>query len=402
MSQILTKRNSDVNISVLIKNAPLNPIIDTLLLAPVAPKQADNKLVPYYDAEDVATDFDTDSDVYKKAEAYFAEAGSARLDIIKVSNSTVQIPQVKKKPAAPTQVDVEATGDGAKVTDDFETTMVDVDGYVAGLIPNLYCGAKYVLMAMPDYDKTDASATENAKNRYIRSVIEVSNYVYDNQQTILVSAVDNIIDLKTIYDAVGTKVASGAKNKLGNTIIFANNNEGQYPEVEAVAYAVGRIPLDWMRIHDLAGIDTNDWNEAEYEQIMAYNGLTMTNKAGDIVVSNSKTVDGTYIDHTFGAQYIVNAIQVKIQKFLNDNNFLPYDNDGIALLKAQLESVMTDIGSIGLLARENGKPIYSVTTASREDVASDDYERRIYRGTKVTCTLATAIEKVNLTLEITK
>lgn len=399
MSQILTKRNSDVNISVLIKSAPLNPIVDTLLLAPVAPAEADNKLVAYYDAEDVATDFDTDSDVYKKAEAYFAESPNGRLDIVKVSSSTVKMPQVTNKPAKPTNVTAQATDDGAKVTNNIETTMIDVDGYVAGLIPNLYCGAKYVLMAMPDYDKTDVAKAKEVKDKYIQSVIAVGKYIYDNQQTILVTSVDNITDLKTIHDAM---VAQIAKNKLGNTITFINNNEDQYPEVESVAYAVNHIPLDWMRIHGLEGIDANEWTEAEYAQIMAYNGLTMTNKAGDIVVSNSKTVDGTYIDHTFGAQYITNAVQVKMQRFLNSTNFLPYDNDGIALLKAQLESVMSEIGAMGLLVRENGKPVYSVTTASRENVASDDYERRIYRGTKITCTLATAIEKVNLTLEITK
>lgn len=399
MSQILTKRNSDVNISVLIKSAPLNPIVDTLLLAPVAPAEADNKLVAYYDAEDVATDFDTDSDVYKKAEAYFAESPNGRLDIVKVSSSTVKMPQVTNKPAKPTNVTAQATDDGAKVTNNIETTMIDVDGYVAGLIPNLYCGAKYVLMAMPDYDKTDLAKAKEVKDKYIQSVIAVGKYIYDNQQTILVTSVDNITDLKTIHDAM---VAQIAKNKLGNTITFINNNEDQYPEVESVAYAVNHIPLDWMRIHGLEGIDANEWTEAEYAQIMAYNGLTMTNKAGDIVVSNSKTVDGTYIDHTFGAQYITNAIQVKMQRFLNSTNFLPYDNDGISLLKAQLESVMSEIGAMGLLVRENGKPVYSVTTASRESVNVMDYERRIYRGTKITCTLATSIEKVNLTLEITK
>ncbi|RHW48691.1 hypothetical protein [Lactobacillus bombicola] len=399
MSQILTKRNSDVNISVLIKSAPLNPIVDTLLLAPVAPAEADNKLVAYYDAEDVATDFDTDSDVYKKAEAYFAESPNGRLDIVKVSSSTVKMPQVTNKPAKPTNVTAQATDDGAKVTNNIETTMIDVDGYVAGLIPNLYCGAKYVLMAMPDYDKTDVAKAKEVKDKYIQSVIAVGKYIYDNQQTILVTSVDNITDLKTIHDAM---VAQIAKNKLGNTITFINNNEDQYPEVESVAYAVNHIPLDWMRIHGLEGIDANEWTEAEYAQIMAYNGLTMTNKAGDIVVSNSKTVDGTYIDHTFGAQYITNAIQVKMQRFLNSTNFLPYDNDGISLLKAQLESVMSEIGAMGLLVRENGKPVYSVTTASRESVNVMDYERRIYRGTKITCTLATSIEKVNLTLEITK
>ncbi len=399
MSQILTKRNSDVNISVIIKNAPLNPIIDTLLLVPVDPAEADNKLMPYYEAEDVATDFDTDSDVYKKAEAYFAESPNGRLDIVKVSNTTVQIPQMTKKPAKPINVNAKATNDGAQVTNDIETTMIDVDGYVAGLIPNLYCGAKYVLMAMPDYDKTDTAKAKEVKDKYIQSVIAVGKYIYDNQQTILVTSVDNIADLKTIHDSM---VAQIAKNKLGNTITFINNNEDQYPEVESVAYAVNHIPLDWMRIHGLEGIDANEWTEAEYAQIMEYNGLTMTNKAGDIVVSNSKTADGTYIDHAFGAQYITNAIQVKMQRFLNSTDFLPYDNDGIALLKAQLESVMGEIGAMGLLVRENGKPVYSVTTASRENVNVMDYERRIYRGTKVTCTLATAIEKVNMTLEITK
>lgn len=399
MSQILTKRNSDVNISVIIKDAPLSGEVDTLLLAPVKAADADNKAVAYYQADDVATDFSTDSDVYQKAEAYFNQTPNGRLDIIKVSDSKVTIPVATTKPNKPDQVKSEATNDGAKVTSKIETSTMEVDGYVAGMIPNLYSGAKYVLMAMPDYDKSDASKAEEVKNNYVQSVIAVGNYIYDNQQTILVTSVDRIADLKTIHDAM---VAKSVKNKLGNTIVFVNNNSEQMPEVEAVAYATERIPLDWMRIHDLVNVEANDWSESEYTQIMALNGLTMTNKAGDIVVSNSKTVDGSYVDNTFGAQYIKNAIQVKMQHFLNDNNFLPYDNDGIALVKAQLVSVMDEVGAKGLLERVDGKPVYTVTTVSRENVNQRDYEKRIYRGTKITCTLATAIEKVNLTLEITK
>lgn len=399
MSQILTKRNSDVNISVIIKDAPLSREVDTLLLAPVKAADADNKAVAYYQADDVATDFSTDSDVYQKAEAYFNQTPNGRLDIIKVSDSKVTIPVATTKPNKPDQVKSEATNDGAKVTSKIETSTMEVDGYVAGMIPNLYSGAKYVLMAMPEYDKTDASKAEEVINNYVQSVIAVGNYIYDNQQTILVTAVDKIADLKTIHDAM---VAKSVKNKLGNTIVFVNNNPEQMPEVEAVAYATERIPLDWMRIHDLVNVEANEWTESEYTQIMALNGLTMTNKAGDIVVSNSKTVDGSYVDNTFGAQYIKNAIQVKMQHFLNDNNFLPYDNDGIALVKAQLVSVMDEVGAKGLLERIDGKPVYTVTTVSRENVNQRDYEKRIYRGTKITCTLATAIEKVNLTLEITK
>lgn len=399
MSQILTKRNSDVNISVIIKDAPLSGEVDTLLLAPVKAADADNKAVAYYQADDVATDFSTDSDVYQKAEAYFNQTPNGRLDIIKVSDSKVTIPVATTKPNKPDQVKSEATNDGAKVTSKIETSTMEVDGYVAGMIPNLYSGAKYVLMAMPEYDKTDASKAEEVINNYVQSVIAVGNYIYDNQQTILVTAVDKIADLKTIHDAM---VAKSVKNKLGNTIVFVNNNPEQMPEVEAVAYATERIPLDWMRIHDLVNVEANEWTESEYTQIMALNGLTMTNKAGDIVVSNFKTVDGSYVDNTFGAQYIKNAIQVKMQHFLNDNNFLPYDNDGIALVKAQLVSVMDEVGAKGLLERIDGKPVYTVTTVSRENVNQRDYEKRIYRGTKITCTLATAIEKVNLTLEITK
>lgn len=399
MSQILTKRNSDVNISVIIKDAPLSGEVDTLLLAPVKAADADNKAVAYYQADDVATDFSTDSDVYQKAEAYFNQTPNGRLDIIKVSDSKVTIPVATTKPNKPDQVKSEATNDGAKVTSKIETSTMEVDGYVAGMIPNLYSGAKYVLMAIPEYDKTDASKAEEVINNYVQSVIAVGDYIYDNQQTILVTAVDKIADLKTIHDAM---VAKSVKNKLGNTIVFVNNNPEQMPEVEAVAYATERIPLDWMRIHDLVNVNANEWTESEYTQIMALNGLTMTNKAGDIVVSNSKTVDGSYVDNTFGAQYIKNAIQVKMQHFLNDNNFLPYDNDGIALVKAQLVSVMDEVGAKGLLERVDGKPVYTVTTVSRENVNQRDYEKRIYRGTKITCTLATAIEKVNLTLEITK
>jgi len=383
MDSFITKLISDVTVKMSIKNLPLGNSTAAVMI----PIEGDadvtkSSMKLYYDTDDIATDFDADSGVFAKAEALFAQDGfNGPIEVVTTQKGDVTVPVTA---ASVGNVDSTATGDGAEVTTGAVAETTTVPGIVKGISDYLWSGARYVVL--PDDDDT-------------ATILAVGKYLYDNQHMILVASVKSIENLKTVHDEAVTWVAD---NHLGNTIVFVNKVEDEHPEARAVAYATQNIPLDWMHINLIDGITANDWTTDEYQQILDLNGMTTVNKAGDIMVSNSKAVDGSYVDNTFGAQYVNDGLQTGLQRFLNSQNLLAFDDDGIKLLKENATGIMQDIAKTGVIANGlDGKPIIAVEGADRTNTPNVDVAKRRYRSLKVSCTLVGSIETVQLTVAVT-
>lgn len=379
---ILTKLVSDVHIKMSIQNLPLGKTVADVVI-PVAKDGVERtSLKLYYDSEDVATDFGADSSVYAKVDTMFSQKdfqGPVAIITTPVGEVDTQV----DGQTSPKNVTVMPTNDGGEVATGAAST-VKVPGQLKGIIDYLWAGSRYVVL--PDDDDTDL-------------ITAIGKYLYDNQHMILVASVKSIDNLKLIHDAATAWVA---KDHLGNTAVFVNQNEDQYPDAAAAAFASLHIPLDWMHIRDLVGIDPNDWSADEYQEILDLNGLTTVNKSGNVMVSNSKAVDGSYIDNTFGAQYVNDSLQTGLQRFLNSQDLLSYDDKGIKLLQANAESIMAEIAKTGVIANGiDGKPIYKVTTIDRTNTPNVNVVKRKYTGLSITCQLVGSIETVYLTVQVT-
>lgn len=383
MTDVITKLISDIDINMSIKEALIGADAPDAIIATKG-SDTTSSLKSYYTTDEVAEDFGADTDVYKKAEFAFGQDGfMGPLGVLTYPNADQEIEV--STPVTEYNTVSTPTADGANVElKSITTSTQTVPGIIAGLQNYLWSGWRYLILDADDD---------------VETIKTVAHYLYDNKHGILVASVKSIENLKAIHDEA---VAMVKPNHMGNTIGIINKNEGQYPDIAAAVFASKRIPLDWMHIRNLDDVTANEWTYSEYQQILSLNGLTTVNKAGDIMLSNSKALDGSYIDNTFGTQYVYDKLQNGLQKFMNSKDLLTFDDDGINLLAANADGIMQSIAKMGVFAKgDDGKPIMKVDKVSRANTLNADVVKRRYRGLKITCQLVASIETVQLSLSVT-
>lgn len=383
MSDLITKLISDIHINLSIKKASLGSTEANTIMA-VKGQDDSMSLKLYYAAEDVAADFGADSNASKKAEFAFSQDNfMGPLGILVYPNADQEI--AVENPVTTYSTVSTPTADGANVELKSNTaTTQKVPGIIAGLQNYLWSGWRYLILDTDDD---------------VETIKSIAHYLYANQHGILVSSVKSIDNLKAIHDEA---VAMVKPDHLGNTIGIVNKNEDEYPDIAAAIFATNHIPLDWMHIRNLNGVTANEWSYAEYQQIADLNGITTVNKSGDIMLSAPKALDGSYIDNTFGTQYVYDELQKGLQKFMNSRDLLTFDDDGINLLAANADGVMQSIAKTGVIAKgSDGKPIMKVDKDSRANTSNVDVANRRYRGLRVTCQLVGSIETIDMSLSVT-
>lgn len=124
--------------------------------------------------------------------------------------------------------------------------------------------------------------------------------------------------------------------------------------------------------------------------------LAILEKCGDYVVSDGCTVGGDYIDVIDSKDYIINQLEYKTQKALNNQKKIPYTNNGVAMLESIAVDVLNTAFNNGMIADKDGSPDYSVNYALREDCAAEDIQARRYIGGEFSFVLAGAIHTVKI------
>ena len=148
----------------------------------------------------------------------------------------------------------------------------------------------------------------------------------------------------------------------------------------------------------LKNITPMDLTDSGISEIHTAKGITFVTKAGDNVTTEGKCVSGEYIDIIDCKDYIITNLEYQTQKLLNSMAKVPYDNNGIAMLENVAVNVLKDAYNLGMIATDaEGKPMYSVNYAMREDTSETDRAIRKYIGGKFSFTLSGAVHEVEIT-----
>lgn len=151
----------------------------------------------------------------------------------------------------------------------------------------------------------------------------------------------------------------------------------------------------------LNGIEPMASTDEEIDAIHKANGFTFVTKAGDNVTTEGIVMSGEYVDIIDCKDYVIQQLEYKTQKLLNNSAKIPYDNNGIAMLESVCVDVMRDAFDKGMIATgEDGKPAYSVTYDLVENVEPADKVARKYVGGKFNFTLSGALHTVDIYGEI--
>lgn len=177
-----------------------------------------------------------------------------------------------------------------------------------------------------------------------------------------------------------------------------------YPVASVIGAVAGKAPgsINYRNMI-VKGVAPVALTEEELETLHNNGFMTLVERAGDVVTSQGKSASGErYIDTIDIEDYVVQQLIYNSQKALNVNDIVPYNNDGIAILENAAVSVMIDCCNNGMIAKTDTNTYeYDVNYPALSYVPEDDVANRIYKLGTVSFTVQGAIDKEEITVEMT-
>ena len=129
----------------------------------------------------------------------------------------------------------------------------------------------------------------------------------------------------------------------------------------------------------IKGVEPEVLSATELEAIHEAGGNTIVEKVGDIVTSEGKVASGDYADNVDSMDYIVQHISYNTQKVFNNNDKVPYTNQGIAMLETATIEALKDGYNNGMIAdNEDGTPAFNASFVLRDGTTEADRAARNY------------------------
>lgn len=202
---------------------------------------------------------------------------------------------------------------------------------------------------------------------------------------------------KFYFASTSSKVLSGSLNS-DHTVIMVHPNPKSYP---ATAWVGACAPkevgsLTWT-FKTLAGIAPSGYTASDIDAIETAKGCTYIKEGGVNIVSKGQTTSGEYIDVVQGQDFISARMAEGVFGLLTRTDKVPYTAQGIALIAAEVEAVLKQANTQGIVASDaDGKPLYSVEIPNIADISQNDKASRKLPNIKWTATIEGAIEDVDI------
>lgn len=180
--------------------------------------------------------------------------------------------------------------------------------------------------------------------------------------------------------------------------------DSQYPACSVIGAVAGKEPgsINYRNII-VNGIAPVALTEEELNTLHTNGFMTLVERAGDVVTSQGKSASGErYIDTIDIEDYVVQQLIYVSQKALNVNDIVPYNNDGISVLENAAISVMLDCCDKGMIAKtDTNTYAYEVNYPAIDFVPEEDIAARVYKLGTVSFTVQGAIDKEEITVDMT-
>lgn len=240
------------------------------------------------------------------------------------------------------------------------------------------------LIVLSDFDAKVASAIEATENKMYFTH-------FDTAVALSTAATAEIIAIKE-FDrtfAIVYKQPSGDEKVYAEAAVV-----GATAGLEAGSFTYKNLIIK--------GVSANTYTDTEIAAISEAGGVTIVEKAGDVVTSDGIVVSGEFADIIDSKDYIIQNIGYKTQKAFNVNKKVPYTNAGISMLEAATLEALKGAYNNGMIAdNEDGSPAYSVNFALRSETTETDRATRHYPYGQFTFSLAGAIHSCEVEGEIT-
>jgi hypothetical protein len=157
-----------------------------------------------------------------------------------------------------------------------------------------------------------------------------------------------------------------------------------------------------VQFKQLGGVKACAFDTTDINAIHAKNFATYIREGGVNIVSAAKSASGEFIDIIQSAHYLNARITESVFQLLVTTPKVPFTNGGIATVGDRVEVPLKDGYNNGIIADENGAPLYNVTYPTRAEISATDRANRLLPDLKWTATIAGAVHDVEIggTLQI--
>ncbi len=178
------------------------------------------------------------------------------------------------------------------------------------------------------------------------------------------------------------------------TVVMYHNDVNAYVAEGLVSLAATNDPGSLtFKFKTVNGVQASDITSAELTKLHQDGGFSYVKKMGVLQTTEGITTNKEYIDVVMGVHYIQAKMEEECMYLAINNNKIPYDNTGIAMLTGVARDVLTRATDMGIILRndETLKGEFTVNITKREDTSKNDIANRVYNGIKWTASLAGAI-----------
>lgn len=111
----------------------------------------------------------------------------------------------------------------------------------------------------------------------------------------------------------------------------------------------------------------------------AANGFTYIKDHGALVLTESKTASGEYLDVVLGKYWIKFTMEQRMFELAQKTKKIGYSNKGIASLIDIVANTLKEAADMGIVLKDDsGNPVFTYTYKKREETSKEDRAKRTY------------------------
>lgn len=152
------------------------------------------------------------------------------------------------------------------------------------------------------------------------------------------------------------------------------------------------------KLRNLVGITPDLLTVSELKGIATNYAIAYVEVAGQGETSEGTSLSGEYIDTLHGALWVKTEMQNRLERLLQSNNKIPYEQSGINMIQGVAITVLEQALEQGIVLTNeaNGKGDYTVTATPRSAQSKDDISKRHYGGLSFTYHASGAIHTITV------
>ncbi|MED5041485.1 DUF3383 family protein [Geobacillus stearothermophilus] len=182
-----------------------------------------------------------------------------------------------------------------------------------------------------------------------------------------------------------------------NVFLLVHDQPRQYP-AEGLVAQLAPLPIGsytWT-FKTIQGVSPAAYDDTKINDIHDHNACTYIRESGVDITSHGVATSGEYMDIVQSTHFLKARLAEAVFQLLAKNPKIPYTDAGIAMVVAEVDKVLKQAFRQGIIADENGEPLYSITVPKRADIPTNTKAQRILPDIEWTATIAGSIEKVDI------